>query len=266
MFRKKNPAAMPEFVSFIFFDETMKLDSSAICESISKLLEAWGAGTSQVDLVSDEADQISLMIGDVSGVILHRMPGSFPLNKLDLDDPNIERVRNSVEHWVLTGLVEEQPIVRLIGLLHMSFVMQAIGMSHRVRALMLSPMGIVYRGSEWSEVVNQIVTKRLMPVRWWLGYDYLERDGRDGEGVVDVVSMYMDEVIGLPNVEIVGSRRSVEETIDLLECGVLETVMRGPIQKRGKVWETKTGVRFKVKWAESVYDPSRKVVRLIEIR
>jgi hypothetical protein len=261
MLFKKNPILSPEIVSFVFFDESIEPNLDEICSNARKLLKATGAlEKCTVEVLEQTNDQIGLLIGENCGCLLVRMPGEFPAEKLDPDDPNRQRVLNAHEHWGIVALVDNHPMVRLNSIIKVSVLMQAVSISHSVRGFIPSPAGVVFRASEWSQVIKRFVQENTVPLRQWIGFDYREEDGH-----TDAATLHMDDLFDLPNVEILDSERGVDETVDLLECAVIDSIMNGAIHKRSKRWATTTGVEFKARYAKSIYYAQRKSTHLREI-
>lgn len=262
MLFKKNPSAMPQLVAFAFFDDSITPDLDGICANGGKLLKAHGSfRDATVEVIEQERDQIGFMIAGDSGCLIQRMLLPFPAEKLDPDDPNRQRVVESQEHWGFVLPTQDNPMHRLIDLIKLSILMQSISMTHRVRGLVPSPLGVVFRASEWGEAIKNLVNDQILPLRHWVGYDYREESGQ-----TDAASIYMDELFGISNVEILNSARSPGETVDLLECAVIDSIMHGPLHKKAKQWVTKTGVLYTVRYSKSMYDPARKATQLIESR
>ena len=251
---------MDMLFAFAFFEFPVKLDPLEICKNASQLVKLSQFGKdSAVECVDQTDDQLMFMIGHDFGCVLHRMPIPFPPENLDQDDPYRHRVLESREHWSIISPGKDDPLNRLITLVRLSLMMQSISMSSLVRAFMPSPLGLIYRASDWEAVIRTMLKDKTLPVWSWIGFD----TKIDGAGIT-AVSCYMDELVGTPNIELLHSNRSEDETVDLLECAVLETIMRGPLHKGPKHWLTKTGVRFRVQYARSDYDPKRKATQLIE--
>jgi hypothetical protein len=261
MLFKKNPTAMPQLIAFAFFDSPIHPNVDEICKSGAKLFKAIGhAERHTVEVLEQTRDQIGFLIGESSGCVIQRVQTAFPIEKIDPHDPNRQRVIDAREHWGVILLTEAHPMKRMSDLIKLSVMLQAMSMSHRVRAIIPSPLGVVFRASEWAEPMRLLIENQQVPLSHWVGYDF-----RENEATIDAASIYMDELFGLPNIEIQGSPRPADETLDLLECAVIETIMNGPIHKGTNQWLTKTGVRYTVRYARSCYDPSRKATQLIEI-
>lgn len=261
MLFRKNPQAMPQLIALAFFDSPIHPDVGEICKNGAMLLKAAGhTERHSIEVLEQSHDQIGFLVGENSGCLIQRIHSGFPIEKLDPQDPNRQRVVEALEHWGVILLTEAHPMKRLIDLIKLSVMLQAISMSHRVRAIIPSPLGVVFRASEWAKPMRLLIEKQQVPLSHWIGYDYREKGA-----MTDAASIYMDELFGMPNIEIVGSLRSSDETVDLLECAVIETIMNGPIHKLSKLWQTKTGVRYKVRYKTSTHNPSRKATQLIEI-
>lgn len=262
MLFRKNPSAMPQLIAFAFFDEPISLRSDEICMNATKLLKAAGhTAHHHVEVLDQESDQIGFLVGENSGCLIQRIPTKFPIEKIDPEDPNRQRVVDAHEHWGFVFLTDAHPMKRLIDLIKLSVMMQALSMSHRVRAFIPSPMGVVFRASEWAKPMRLLIEKQQVPLSHWVGFDY-----REHGATTDAASIYMEELFGLPNIEIQGSLRPSDETVDLVECAVIESIMNGPIHKASGQRVTKTGVRYRVRYAKSLYNPKRRVTQLIEIR
>ncbi|MEZ6165676.1 MAG: hypothetical protein R3B67_14725 [Phycisphaerales bacterium] len=261
MLFKKNPAAMPQLIAFAFFDSPIHPNVDEICKNGSKLLKAAShSERHSIEVLEQSHDQIGFLVGENSGCMIQRVQERFPIEKIDPQDQNRQRVVDAQEHWALILLTEAHPMKRLIDLIKLSVMLQAMSMSHRVRAIIPSPLGVVFRASEWAKPMRLLIENQQVPLSHWVGYEH-----RENGKTVDAASIYMDELFGLPNIEIQGSPRSSDETVDLVECAVIETIMNGPIHKSTNQWITKTGVRYKVKYTKSCYDPSRKATQLVEI-
>lgn len=261
MLFKKNPLPMPEFIAFAFFDYEIEPDHHQICTHAQELMRAsFGIENSSVELLNQDGDSFTFFIGGDTGVLLMKLPNRYPIDKIDPDDPNRQLVAEAHEHWVFVLKAHDQAINRQREILMLTLLIQAVSAVHGASTIIPSPHGIVMTTREWNESVDGFLNEGVIPISPWVGYGYAEESGR-----VNAASLFMDELFGLPNIEIIGSPRPPEETVDLLVCGVLESIMNGPIHKSSKQWLTKTGVRYKVKYTKSCYDPSRKATQLVEI-
>jgi len=264
MLFNKNPRANPCLTSFVFFDQHISLNPEEIATIANELLEDYcETPVAQFKLLESDkfAKAFQFLIGEKRGCTIQRMKVQYPNDQLGDGDPNRQLVLDSAESWVVVADAGRKPTQRIADVVHLSIVMQAINRVHSPKAFISLPLGIVRPSYEWDGVIQLLLNNQIVPVTHWVGFDYWE----EGVNQITAATHCMDEVFGAPNIEIIQSTRSLDDTMELLELAVCDQLFNGLVHKSTRVfWETKSGIRYKVNYAKSFVDPTRKATQFIE--